>query len=82
MEILDKKLAGPGPEISVHRGVTFILFVFFLNFIYLSIYLFIYLIIYLFICLFIYFFVTFFLTENCEACSLHACMIFLNHVIN
>ena len=78
MEILDKKLAGPGPEKSVHPGVTFILFVFFLNFIYLSIYLFIY----LFICLFIYFFVTFFLTENCEACSLHACMIFLNHVIN
>ena len=26
MELLDKKLAGPGPEMSVHPGVTLILF--------------------------------------------------------
>ena len=26
MELLDKKLTGPGPEISVHPGVTFFLF--------------------------------------------------------
>ena len=26
MELLNKKLAGPGPEMSVHPGVTLILF--------------------------------------------------------
>ena len=26
MELLDKKLAGPGPEISVHPGVTMVVF--------------------------------------------------------
>ena len=26
MELLDKKLTGPGPEMSVHPGVIFILF--------------------------------------------------------
>ena len=57
MELLDKKLTGPGPEISVHPGVTFIVFFFFILF---------YLFFYLFLCLFI-FFVTFFLTENREA---------------
>ena len=54
MELLDKKLTAPGPEISVHPGVTFILFFFFVIIIYLFIYLF-------FVC------VTFFLTENREA---------------
>ena len=52
MELLDKKLTAPGPEISVHPGVTFILF--FFCYYYLFIYLF-------FVC------VTFFLTENREA---------------
>ena len=33
MELLDKKLTGPGPEISVHPGVTLILsFLFFVTF--------------------------------------------------
>ena len=61
MELLDEKLTGPGPEISVHSGVTFILFFFLILFVYLFICLFVYLFIYLFI------FVTFFLTENREA---------------
>ena len=52
MEFLDKKLTGPGPEISVHPGVTFILFFFYCYYYYLFIY---------FLC------VTFFLTENREA---------------
>ena len=33
MELLDKKLTGPGPEISVHPGVTvFLSFLFFVTF--------------------------------------------------
>ena len=32
MERLDKKLTGPGPEISVHLGVTFFLSFLFVNF--------------------------------------------------
>ena len=32
MELLDKKLTGPGSEISVHPGVTFFLFLFFVTF--------------------------------------------------
>ena len=60
MEFLDKKLTGPGPEISVHPGVTFIVFFFFI--------LLFFFFIYFSVCLFIYFFfVTFFLTENREA---------------